>query len=169
MALKIIKHRLFHWFEEVDSSVVPGERGYVERLNHLGEEVDVTNPAYLKRGEDLDAFYTDDEAKAIKAGSYRGDDAGIVYNSRQNLGIQQSPMNAPTPDSPEADPSTMDAVALAEFITQNRLNAEQTVALAGDDEDSINKVLDAENIATNNEPRKSVIEPLERKLTDATT
>jgi len=45
---------------------------------------------------------------------------------------------------------------------------DSTVALAGDDEESIQKVLDAENIATENEPRKGVLDRLEAKLIAST-
>ena len=65
MAEKIIKVRLFTWFEETDSPVHPGETVLTERIATMGQEVDITNEAYVKRGEDLDAFYTDEEAEEI--------------------------------------------------------------------------------------------------------
>ena len=40
MTEKIIKHRLFTWFEEMDSPTEPGQLR--ERVNTLGQKVDIT-------------------------------------------------------------------------------------------------------------------------------
>lgn len=163
---KIIKHRLFTWFEEVDSPVMPGTTVLAERIAHLGEKIDIPegNP-HLARGEELGSFYTDEEAKAIEDGSYRGGDRELLFAARS--GRRAAPPVAPV-DGEHGDTASMDAAQLAEYIQEHRLNVDATVALAGDDEDSINKVLDAENIHTDNDPRKGVVDRLEAKLNAST-
>jgi hypothetical protein len=165
MAKKIIKHRLFTWFEETDSLVKKGESVLTERIAHLGQEVDITNKDYLERGEALGSFYTDAEAKAIKAGTYKGQDAAIVYAARQGLGFAPPAAAENAAEGEHGDVGSMDAPQLAEYIKEHKLNIDNTVSLAGDDAESIQKVLDAENIATENDPRAGVVSKLEAKLT----
>jgi hypothetical protein len=169
MAQKIIKHRLFTWFEVTPNPVDPsGPDVLTERINIAGDDVDITNEDYVKRGESLDAFYTDEEADEIRAGTYAGSDADQLYYLRS--GGQTAPrvtaqgqITAASGESTES----MTAEELADHIRDNKLNVEQTVALAGDDLESIEKVLDAENLATDNEPRRGVVDRLEAKMSAA--
>jgi hypothetical protein len=165
MAKKIIKVRLFTWFEETASLVKKGETVLTERIAHLGEEVDITNKDYLERGEQLNAFYTDAEAKKIKDGTYKGADAPILFSARQGQGFAPPAAAANAADGEHGDVASMDAPTLAEYIKEHKLNIDSTVALAGDDAESIQKVLDAENIASDNDPRAGVVSKLEAKLT----
>lgn len=171
---KMIKHRLFTWFEETHDPTQPEDSGntvLTERIARLGEVVDITNPTYIRRGEELDAFFTDDERKAIENGTYTGPAAEQVYWHRNAMAGQ----SAPPPSAVQAvegegalDLASADAAQVAEYIEQNNLNVADTVALAGDDVESIEKVIDAENLATGNDPRKGVIDRLEAKLNAAT-
>lgn len=161
MAVKIIKHRLFSWFEEVDSPVHSDERVLTERIAHLGQEIDITNPAFVKRGEELGSFYTDAEAKQIREGTYRGEDADVLYRHRSGQ------LAAPQVESVEGEGPQVDNLSteeLGDYIFENKLNVDQTVALAGDTLESIEKVLDAENLVSDNEPRKGVTDRLEAKM-----
>lgn len=164
MTQKIIKHRMFTWFEEADSPVHPGGTVLMERIPTFGQDVDITNPAYVERGESLDAFYSDEQADQIRAGKYNGPDAALLYQARH--AGSTPPLFQARPDvQGELQVGDMDAVELAEYIVANRLNVPSTIALAGDSEESINLVLDAENIASENDPRKGVVDALEKKLT----
>jgi len=89
----------------------------------------------LKKGEESHAFYTNDERERVEAGD--------------------------SPDEPAAlgaggDLSSMGEYELAEYIKSNNLTVGDTVALAGSDKDMAHRVLQAENIATDGEPRKGV-------------
>jgi len=89
----------------------------------------------LKKGEESHAFYTTDERERVEAGE--------------------------SPDEPVAlgaggDLSSMGEYELAEYIKSNNLTVGDTVALAGSDKDMAHRVLQAENIATDGEPRKGV-------------
>lgn len=167
-ATKIIKHRLFTWFEETDNPMVPGgDKVLTERINHHGDEVEITNPVYVKRGEELGSFYTDTEAEQIRNGTYRGRDADILYRFRAGQKVHGQSLVEDIDDE-GAQTQDMSAEELADYISGNQLTSEQTVALAGDDLESIEKVLDAENIATGNEPRADVVQALEVKMAAAT-
>jgi len=166
MAQKIIKHRLFTWFEVTPNPVDPsGPDVLTERINIAGDDVDITNEDYVKRGEDLDAFYTDEEADKIRAGTYAGTDADQVYYLRS--GGQTAPHNLPHISPADGEAGNLSVEELADKIRNEKLNVEQTVALAADDLASIEKVLDAENLATDNEPRRGVVDRLEAKMSAA--
>lgn len=61
-------------------------------------------------------------------------------------------------DAPDVD----DTAALSQFIADERLNAQETVALAEGDPERAKAVLEAEKAATGQDPRKSVAEPLQK-------
>lgn len=61
-------------------------------------------------------------------------------------------------DAPDVD----DTAALSQFIADERLNAQETVALAEGDPERARAVLEAEKAATGQDPRKSVVEPLQK-------
>ena len=163
MAEKIIKVRLFTWFEETDSPVHPGETVLTERIATMGQEVDITNEAYVKRGEDLDAFYTDEEAEEIRNGTYQGYDADLLYGARSG-GLAGAPVIEPA-EGEHGDAESMDAAELGQYIKEQNLTVPQTVSLipADADEGALQKFEDAENIATDNEPRSGVISAIDKR------
>lgn len=167
---KIIKHRLFTWFEEMPNPLMPdGPAVFTERIAHFGEKIDVTNPAMVQRGEALGSFYTEEEAQAIEDGTYNGPDRELLFNTLSGLGKPVPLVQAA--DGEHGDVSSMTSDQLGEYIATNQLNVEGTLALVPDDADTdtLNKFLDAENLATENEPRKGVTSVLERRLAEATS
>jgi hypothetical protein len=89
----------------------------------------------LKKGEESHAFYTTEERERIEAG-----------------GDPDFPTNLPA----GGELSAMGEYELAEYIKNNNLTVNDTIALAGTDKDMAQRVLQAENIATDGEPRKGV-------------
>jgi hypothetical protein len=92
------------------------------------------------KGESSHAFYTDDERERLEAGG-----------------------NPDKPLSPSSggDVNSMGEYELAEYIKGSNpdgkeLTVSETVALAGTDKDLAHRILQAENIATDGEPRKGV-------------
>lgn len=65
---------------------------------------------------------------------------------------------------PEIDITEMSVEELAAHIEENKLNVGATVALAGEDADYAQHVLDAENAVTGREPRDGVVKGLEKIL-----
>lgn len=93
----------------------------------------------LEKGERLHSFYTSDERERVEAGG--------------------------SPDQPLAmigsDPSDLGEYELAEYISGDNpsgkaLKAQEVVDLAGEDKDFAHRLLQAENIASDGEPRVSV-------------
>jgi hypothetical protein len=94
----------------------------------------------LAKGEKNHSFYTDDEREALESG--------------------QNP-DAPQSLAGESEVSEMGEYELAEYIKGNnpsgkQLTVDETIALAGDDKDLAHRLLQAENIATDGDPRKGV-------------
>jgi|SRR5215471_1120177 len=87
------------------------------------------------KGESAHSFYTTEERERIEAGA-----------------------NPDEPLSPTegGDLSSLGEYELADYIKANNLTVNDTVALAGTDKDLAHRLLQAENIATDGEPRKGV-------------
>jgi hypothetical protein len=173
---KMIKHLMFTYGKEVDNPLyIEGgdqpQKVLQEGLGRLGEEVELTRDYDIQRGEELGAFFTDEQVEAIKDGSYRGPDAPQVVAARLQAArqVQQEEEDEETQKAlEEGDASGLSVEQLAEKIQSESLNVNDTIDLADEsDVNSINKVLDAENMATNNEPRQGVVRGLEARLAKA--
>jgi hypothetical protein len=168
---KTIKFLLFTYGKEVDNPLyIKGgdqpETVLQEGLARLGETVDITRPYDLARGEELGAFFSDEDVKAIEEGTYRGPDAPAVAQAR--LAMAQTTIQPIEGEGASANIADMSTEEVAELIKNEKLNVNDTIALADEnDVDSINKVLDAEVIATDSEPRVGVEKGLEAKLSAA--
>jgi pyruvate/2-oxoglutarate dehydrogenase complex dihydrolipoamide acyltransferase (E2) component len=163
----IVKDRLFTWFEEVESPAAPGQMVLGERLANMGEEVEVARMRDIdfQKGVRLGSFYSDEEADAIRLGTYRGSDYMVLSAARRGL----RPVNPIQPVEGEGALNVAEASTdeLADYIKSNSLTPSAVIALAGDDPDTIEKVLDAETLATGNDPREEVVNALEEKLANA--
>lgn len=155
MAERTIKFRLFNYWEETGEKDVAGNPVLVARLVSFGETVDIPRDEDVKRGEKLGAFFSAEDAKAIKAGTYSGPQAALLSGRPQASGEAQ------VQDLGEIDVASASAEEIAEFINENRLNVQETLDLAGDDPDLAEKVLDAEGLATDSDPRVGVERGLE--------
>jgi hypothetical protein len=159
---RIVKFRLITWFEPVEDVTAPGGQVMREHIASMGEEVELPEGEEA-RLEKLGAFYSEEEQAAIEDGSYNGHDRFILSNFRAG----KRPEGIVTPALGEGiDTSGMDAEQLSEYIRENRLNVDQTLALLPEDasEDQINTLYDAENYASENDPRKGVTDRLEARL-----
>jgi len=167
---KIIKVRLYTWFEDVDSHVAPGEMSRVERINHFGDDVDITDDTSLKRGEDLDAFFTDAEAKDIRKGKYPEGYEALLAQARGEA-LPSQPTGAAEVEGEGPQTGDLSSTELGDYIVENKLNVDDTVALATEgDTGSIERVYDAEEHAArtkDGEPRKGVTDRLDAMLAAA--
>jgi hypothetical protein len=173
---KMIRHLLFTYGKEVDNPMfIEGgdqpEMVLQEGLARLGEEVEITRDYDLQRGTELGAFFTDAQAQAIKDGTYRGSDAPQVVAARlqaARLSEAEAEEEERQAALEEGDASGLSVEQLAEKIQSESLTVDETIDLADEnDVNSINKVLDAEAMATNNEPRVGVTRGLEARLAKA--
>jgi len=104
--------------------------------------VDQIGTLALRKGESSHAFYTDDEREKVE----QGQDPDSIGTGASASGSSISEMGE---------------YELAEYIKGSNpdgkeLTVQQTVDLAGNDKDLAHRVLQAENIATDGEPRKGV-------------
>lgn len=171
MATKMIKFRSFFYYVERPALGVPDQNLLAEKMGFFGEEHDIPREEDLARGEELGAFFTDDEVEQIKAGKYTGPEAELLGQEPMSVALteeeaatqrQAMPQNAG--DGAPAvgiDVREEDAETIALYIKSQKLTVAETVALAEGDAELAEKVLDAEGMATNSDPRKGVVEALE--------
>lgn len=135
---RTVKFLAFTYRKIADHPVFPGQQIIAVRVADRGAilSLDDMLPADLEKGERLGAFYTTEELNKLEGGE------------QEAAALE------------EASISEMGEVELAEYIKDNELNVDKTVALAGDDLDLAKRVLDAENILTSNDPRKGVLKGL---------
>jgi hypothetical protein len=158
---KVIDNPLFHDGGDQPETLLKEETAW------LGEVHDITRPYDLARGEELGAFFSDDERKAIEDGSYRGPDAPALVQARRAAAEAVVQPLADESGAP-ADISDMSSEQVADLIKEQKLTVPQTVDLADPNNvDSINKVLDAEGIASESDPRAGVTKALEARLAAA--
>ena len=177
MTKRMIKFRAFHFYVEVPALGLPGENTLVERTAFLGQEVDIPREEDIDRGEGLGAFYTSAEVKKIKDGTYDGPDRDMLAMPPMGEPMAIPPLNpaeaaasasplgagepTATPERPELDIAEASSEMIGAYIKEYKLTGPETVALAGDNPELAEKILEAEGIATDNSPRKNVTEPLE--------
>lgn len=182
MAEKMIKHLLFSYGSEIDNPMyVEGEEGVpsrvvVEGLASIGSTVDITRQYDLVRGEEYDAFFTDEEKAAIDEGTYDGPLLPALQahgylggqSAYQGQSIEQIEAMSGGGGAP-IDVASSSAEEIAEFISTNKPNVSETVALAQNDPDLAEKVLDAEVIATESDPRTGVENALEKVMSSSSS
>lgn len=179
MAERMIKFRAFHYYREVPApGMVGGPMMLAEQQAYFGETVDIEREEDLERGETLGAFYSEKEIKQIKAGTYRGPDweqlaAGPMVaaftpeeEARRQILAPAGSEGEASAGGPAIDVEKASDEEIAEYIEQNNLNVPETIALASGRKDLAEKVLDAEMLASNNDPRKGVLSALEKTMTE---
>lgn len=137
---RVVKHLIFPYFYEGESPMQPGMNVFFEKMLKRGEILNIEEsgirPADLAKGESLGSFFNDEELAAM-----------------ENAGQ--------APENPDANPSFNASEAgeheLAEHITEQRLNIDETVALSGGDPVVAQRILEAESIASGGDSRKGVV------------
>jgi hypothetical protein len=167
---KTIKFRLFHYYVEQPNMADPqGNNVLVEKFASLGQTVDIPRQEDLQRGEELGAFFSDEEAEAIANGTFQGPTRDIVYRSRSGVIPAQISEEGGSASSGEINVKSASSDELGEYIRENKLTVQDVKDLVPDDADTelLEKVWDAESYATDNEPRKGVTDFLDARLAAA--
>lgn len=145
MASRKIKHVAFTY--TIDSKdPISGDDIVVFRTALRNETVDVLKQADIDKGEKFGAFYSDEELKAQK------DQEPAAVLQRELEGEEEA----------ELDMDSASLEELEEYIIEQEPTVDQVVALAAGDPDRAKRLLAAENAATGNDPRKGVVEGLNR-------
>lgn len=137
----MIKYRLFHYYEEKEVGDGTGRIVLIEKMARFGQVVDIPRDEDIDRGEELDAFYTDEEREAIESGAFRGPS---WQELRSNAGTMEASPEAAAAGEPLAEDA--DAETIADHILENKLTVPQTVELAGNDPEKAKLVLEAESM-----------------------
>jgi hypothetical protein len=141
-----VKHAQFRYHiptKSVDVKTGKERDRLSPRIARRDEWITLARQEDIDAGEEAGAFYTDEELNppAVADGEEESSSSGI------------------DDDIEGDDPSHDELVA---WIRDNRPNAGEVVARAGDDPDMARALIEAENEASGGDPRKSVIEPLEK-------
>jgi hypothetical protein len=138
---RVVKHILYAWLVERPPSVEGQPPQVVEKTAYEGQEVSVEElgPIALERGERLGAFYTDEEREQIDT------------EAEELTTGEEAPAF-----------SEMSEQELGDYIRQHNLNVTNTVAIAGSDPELAVRVLEAEEIATDGDPRAGVVSGLQK-------
>lgn len=172
---RMVKALLVTYHVEVDAPGSPSGKALAERLVHLGDIVDASEipPAELDRLERAGAFYSVEDHKAIKAGKYKGPDAASVRAALNDARVIQPLDEEVEETAAEFDLESMSDEQVAQYILDNNLNVDKTLALAENaTSDQLEKLLDAESLVANTneaDPRKGVVKGIEAKLSALTT
>jgi len=140
---RVVKHLLYSALVDVPNPSNPDQTVRVEKVYRQGETVppEELNDYNLERGERLGSFYTDEELE-----------------NEAHLAPPGPPAAAPPGEQPSFD--EMGESELADYIMQNKPNVGDTVAMAQNNPDTAQRLLEAEHIATDGEPRAGVVKGL---------
>lgn len=146
---KKIKHAQFSYYvptQTTDMKTGKTRERLSRRIARTGEWVVIPRDEDVEAGESAGAFYTDEDLNPVVAGDDEetGGDSGGVS------------------DDDIADASAPSHDELVTWIRDERPNSATVVERAGDDPEMAQALIDAENEASGGDPRKSVVEPLER-------
>ena len=139
----IVRVRSFAYDDIVDNPYQPGTKRVVQRVAVRGDQIDYEklSPRDQERADRFDVFYTQDEIDAKN---------GVVTSTSTTSALD-----------------TDDVQALANWIKDDEPTITEVLELAGDDSELAKRLLDAENRATGNEPRKGVELGLQRIIGSA--
>lgn len=154
---KTIKHKIFTYHVETKGLKPDGSLGniLVERQARRGETVDIPLDFELNRGEELDAFYTDEELEAIAS----GDSPQATAADAPTVGIDLE-----TADEDDVQLWLSGQGGSSKPSVPQVLNAVNNVPEESRRE-AAQKVIDAEQ-AREGEPRSTLVEPLEEFLAE---
>jgi len=140
---RVVKHLLFPYFIEGESPMQPGLNVFYEKIAKRGDELDVDDlrDADLEKGERLGSFFNDEELKQIRRAEASG-------GSLESADV-------------DFDASEAGEHEIAEYITEQRLTVDETVALSGGDPVVAQRILEAESVASGGDSRKGVVAGLE--------
>ncbi len=157
------------WYREAFKDPYSGDTLVREKIASRGETITITHPEDLRRGDEANSFYTDEE---LDSGAHlRPADLNTEVQDQDQ--VPETPeAGAEAPGTPTSAPNlSEDSVDdIAAWMTAERPNVSTVLELAyqySDDEDALNKLLDAEDQFTGDEARKGVVEGVQKILGDS--
>ncbi len=158
MAEQTIKHLQFWYMQETP---IPGSEDtvMVERIGRRGETVEITEDNDLQRGEEQDAFMSDEEKQAFENEA----DPFAVEQSEEASAAAPAELQAG-----EFDWENASAEDMADHMEENNMTVNQVLDVAHANPEKIDEILEAENIVTGDSPRKGVVEGIQKIASDST-
>lgn len=141
-----VKHAQFSYYvptQSTDMKTGKTRERLSRRIARSGDWVEIPRQEDVDAGEMAGAFFTDEELNPTIADEESDDNGGITDDDIDDA-------TAPSHDE------------LVTWIRDERPNSATVVERAGDDPEMAQALIDAENEASGGDPRKSVVEPLER-------
>jgi len=140
-----VKVRAFVWHDVQDNPYNTDQKVVIPKVSVRGDELDPEDlsPYDRDRAERHGVFYTEEELERAETGSV--DENGEFV---------------------EKEVGEMSAEELATWIKEDEPTVNDLLELAGDDPSQAQKILEAENIATSNDPRKSLVAGLTKVIGD---
>ena len=164
---RIVKDLMFVYHVLEPNPMLPGAGDIVaERTATTGQAVDVEElgPLYLEKGERLGSFFTDAELRALRPAQVRDifQRAGGIHESIKELVGASHATSGDEAEAEDKEFSLMSSHELAEYMEENKPTVAETVAMADGDPEAAKRILEAEDIVTDNDPRQGVIDGLSR-------
>lgn len=136
----VIKIRAFPYYEDVENPV-SGKKERKEIVGRRGQEIDLSDTDY-ERAVRFDAI--------VKEGESPDPDDGDLPQFPEDVEIEAASIEQ-----------------LSNWIVREKPTIEEVVEAADDDSVNARKLIEAENHATGQQPRKGLIEALQQIITDA--
>jgi hypothetical protein len=140
--IRVVKALMFPYMVIAPNPSIVGQEILVEKVASRGDivTIDQIGSIYLAKGErpDVQAFYTTAELEQLKgAGSTAANPTATAEGIPDNF-------------------NELSAQEMSEVIADNKPTVNELLAAVGNDSDAAARLLDAENIATDNDPRRSL-------------
>lgn len=174
MADTFVKVRLFEWFEEAPNPNDTSITMLHARVQYFGEPIDLGELREYdrKRGEELGAFGTMEEIEAVRNGTFVTGTGLDETGTEGDVGVSpDGTTTASVTDWGSFDYENASVEQLAAWVSEEKPVVDRMleVAAASDSPNMAEKLLAAENQASGNDPRKGVVEGLEKIAADKAT
>lgn len=163
MAERTIRHGMFRYYETIDNVDASGAavKTLIERFAMHNETVDIPRDVDVKKGDDIGAFYSDDELKKLRLGPYANTPPPAGATAPVSNGTVVKNDDGEDVDLAEADEEDLDdwLLGTGQFDSFDKPTVDAVVAVGGQDPDLAASLIDAE-ARTHDQPRKGVVDGL---------
>jgi hypothetical protein len=155
----VIKDLHFWYNKQMDDPFDPDKKVVVEQLAYRGDEVTLTSADDIRRGEENGSFMSEEEQAAYERDPYN---PSFSSERPEETDPDAAPAATGTGSGGAARPdlSTASVDDVSAWISAEKPTVSEMLDLANSysDDDSLNKLLEAEAQATGDESRKGVVE-----------
>jgi hypothetical protein len=155
-----IKHRAFRYFVEKESIHMPGTTILRPVIAMRGDVVTIPRELDYNHGVSQDAFVTVDPEAPEISGEMEAASSTVRLPGGEQVSVEVPEPEGAGSGRTYAPVDEMSLGELVEFLEQEKPSVAETVALAGDNDETKRAVLEAEQERADMEPRKGVVEAL---------